>query len=107
LARSQTTAIIDVNLYDRKGIPMMLWDVVKVFHYVAARRRKKRYMYKQVVGFCKVPLGGVMLLSHLNGTCETYRMLMDGRTLDCYEIVQGYTGVERGQDFTDRPRRKT
>jgi hypothetical protein len=91
-----------MNLYDRKGIPIMLWDVVKVFHFVAARRREKRFMYKQVVGFEEVQSGRLMCLNHLNGTWETYGMLMDGRTLDQYEIVQGYNG----QDFQDRPRKK-
>ena len=94
-------------VYDNRGIPILPGDTVKVFHYVAAARRETRYMYKfatQVVWGAaeKAPL---LQLSHLNLKDEWYWQLMDGRTLEDYEIVQGYGGVEFGQDYRDRPRR--
>jgi hypothetical protein len=94
-------------LYDRRGIPIIPGDTVKVFHYVARLRREKRYMFKfaeQVVWRApdKAPL---LKLSHLNANGEWYWQIMDGRVLDDYEIVQGYGGVDAGQDYRDRKRK--
>lgn len=93
-------------VYDKRGIPILPGDTIKVFHYVAAMRREKRYMYKfatQVVWRAsdRAPL---LQLSHLNLRNEWYWEIMDGRTLNQCEIVQGYEGVGAGQDFRDRPR---
>lgn len=38
-----------MNLYDKQGIPIHVGDVVKVYHFTAALRRKKHYMYKQCI----------------------------------------------------------
>jgi len=38
-------------LTDERGILIEEWDVLKVFHFVAAKRREKVYMYKQVRKF--------------------------------------------------------
>lgn len=93
-------------VYDKRGIPILPGDTVKVFHYVAAVRREKRYMYKfatRVVWTAadKAPL---LQLSHLNLKEEWYWEIMDGRTMTDCEIVQGHEGVGAGQDFRDRPR---
>lgn len=95
-------------LYDKRGIPILPGDTVKVFHYVAAVRREKRYMYKfasQIVWRAadKAPL---LQLSHLNLQHEWYWELMDNRRLENYEIVQGYGGVPGGSDYRDRERQK-
>lgn len=95
-------------LYDKHGIPILPGDTVKVFHYVAAVRREKRYMYKfasQIVWRAadKAPL---LQLSHLNLKDEWYWEIMDGRRLEHYEIVQGYGGVPGGSDYRDRERQK-
>ncbi len=47
------------SLYDKNGRPLLIGDVLKVFHFIGARR-KKHYMYKQVdsielLGKNKVP----------------------------------------------------
>jgi hypothetical protein len=34
--------------FDERGIPIEEFDVLRLFHYVAALRREKVYMYKQV-----------------------------------------------------------
>lgn len=95
-------------LYDKHGIPILPGDTVKVFHYVAAVRREKRYMYKFVLAVenraeGKPPL---MKLSHLNLKDEWYWELMDGRRMEHYEIVQGFGGVPSGDDYRDRERQK-
>ena len=55
-------------LYDKRGIPILPGDTVKVFHFIAAVRREKRFMYKLVMGIetrgeNKTPL---MKLNHLD-----------------------------------------
>lgn len=34
--------------FDERGIPFEEFDVIRVLHFIAARRREKIYMYKQV-----------------------------------------------------------
>lgn len=92
-------------VYDKRGIPIMPGDTVKVFHYTSVRR-EKRYMYKyagQVVWRAseKRPL---LQFIHRNLREEWFLQIMDGRTLSDYEIVQGYEGVPLGHDYRDRKR---
>lgn len=92
-------------LYDHNGIPILPGDTLKIFHYTAAVRREKRYIYKWVVGV--VAPGGLkplLKISHLSLDGGFYWELMDGRTLKQCEIVQGYAGVEGG-DYRDRERK--
>jgi hypothetical protein len=35
--------------YDKTGREIMVGDVLKVYHFTAALRRKKHYMYKHVI----------------------------------------------------------
>lgn len=89
---------------DRHGREIIVGDVLKVYHFTAALRRKKHYMYKQVVG--TQMLGGhggatkteYFNMSHLTLDADNgYHLgLREGVLLD-YEIVQGY-------DFENRPR---
>jgi hypothetical protein len=68
-------------VYDERGIPILPGDTVRVFHYTAARRREKRYMFKyatQIVWRAadKCPL---LQLRHLNVRDEWFFQIMDGR----------------------------
>lgn len=76
---------------DKTGREIKPGDIVKVYHFTGARR-KRYYMYKQALGISRyLPSGtAVMKFSHLNmddsfnGSYEDY-----GPKLKDYEIVQG------------------
>lgn len=83
---------------DKKRIPLRVGDILKVFHFTGARR-KKHYMYKQVTrskwmgGYGGKPKVLMFFISHLNLKPETdrdggYWMGLDGGVLEKYEIVQ-------------------
>jgi hypothetical protein len=74
------------QLYDRNGIPIHVGDVLKVFHFVAAVRREKIYMYKQVIG----KTNRIFRISHLDKEKKCYWKIIDDSTLIDCEIVQGY-----------------
>ena len=89
------------NLYDAAGREIIVGDVLKVFHFTAARRRKKHYMYKQVMGMRAFRDGTEVLdVSHLDLTTDTYPLICDGSTLRDYEIVQ-----DVASKLDDRPRK--
>lgn len=93
------------SLYDKRGIPILPGDTVKVYHYTAALRREKRYMYKFVLSVVRAPSGTpLMKLSNLDLKGGWYWERMDGRVMPHYEIVQGYKGVSPGCDYRDRKR---
>jgi len=83
---------MDGELYDKTGTPIKVGDVLKVFHFVGARR-KRHYMYKHVLS--AVHLGKenpkpYLKISHLSlDESEYYHERLDGRFLQDYEIVQG------------------
>lgn len=78
------------NLYDKKGYPFHIGDVLKVFHYIAALRREKRYMYKQVHGMKRIGKDSwVFIIKHLTSGDKPYYLSADGRRMMDYEIVQG------------------
>ena len=94
----------DISLYDKRGIPILPGDVVKVFHYVAWRSRKKIYMYKMVL---EIMLRGealppLMKFANLPLTRGHYYHIMDGSVLKGYEIV---AGGNNDCDFRDRVRK--
>lgn len=84
-----------MQLYDKRGIPIERGDLVKVFHFVGARR-KKHYMYHQCLGVQNIGTHGTpyMMFSHLNFVEDRlspdgpYHELPDGRVLLDYEIIQ-------------------
>lgn len=80
--------------YDKRGIPIEYGDVVKVFHYIGARR-KRCYMYKQCLGVDTYRPAGerYVFFSHLNfndeiGTRDGPYHEKLGQRLQHYEIVQ-------------------
>lgn len=81
--------------FDKHGIPIERGDIVKVFHFVGARR-KRHYMYKQCLGLSRYPSSPdgwqKVFFSHLN-----FREIGDddgpyheepGKVLVGYEIIQ-------------------
>ena len=93
----------DGKLFDARGRKIMVGDVLKVFHFIGARR-KRYYMYQQVVGVVHFGKNEHSLpylkISHLNLSDDCYHECLDGRTLSDYEILQGVKS-----DLEDRPRR--
>lgn len=55
------------TVFDKRGIPILRGDIVKVFHFVGARR-KRHYMYKQCLGLNSYKPDGpqYVFFSHLN-----------------------------------------
>ena len=87
-------------VHDKTGREIMVGDVLKVYHFTAAVRRKKHYMYKQVVDYDTFRDGTPYLkVSHLDMTADSYTIICDGAHLPDYEIVQSV-----GVPFEDRPR---
>jgi hypothetical protein len=84
-----------INLFDKRGIPFERGDVVKVFHFTGARR-KRYYMYHQCIGVQNLGLASTpyAAFSHLNFIEDRsvqdgpYVERLDGRRLADYEIVQ-------------------
>lgn len=84
----------DHNVYDKKGIPILCGDIVKVFHFVGARK-KRYYMYKQCIGISSYNENGelYMFFSHLNfnehiSSRDGPYPVKLGTILTDYEIVQ-------------------
>lgn len=87
---------------DKNGRQIVAGDILKVYHFTAALRRKKHYMFKQAMGV--VYLGKrapepFMAFSHLDFTETRYYELCDGKRLTHYEIVQSIDCK-----FDERPR---
>jgi len=99
----------NTNLYDKRRREIMIGDILKVYHFTD-RHRKRRYMYKQCLGFksigpkCDTPY---VMISHLNFIEDStkvdgpYLLKPDGSILEDYEIVQGLGEVP----LEDRPRK--
>ena len=86
---------------DKHGRAMKEGDVLRVFHFIGARR-KRHFMYKQIVG---TRLLGVLNgnpkvhyfdVSHLNmdGGKDNYTIGMAEGVLSDYEILQGLDDIE-------------
>lgn len=90
------------SIYDKRGIPILPGDTVKMFHFKEANGRNW-YMYKYAVETQRTPSQkALMKFSHLNLRGETFWMLMDGKSHPDLEVVQGYG--EDGVHFLDRKR---
>jgi len=88
-------------VYDKTGREIMIGDVVKIFHYTAALRRRKVYMYKQVLRERVWPSGYTCLyFSHLDMKDDSgFYVEKDSKVHAGYEIVQSIDAM-----FEDRPR---
>lgn len=81
-------AAIDETVRDKFGREIVKGDVVKVFHFIGARR-KRHYMYKQAMGIrCFASGEPYMVFDHLTLDADHYHERCDGRILSDYEIVQ-------------------
>ncbi|TGQ19273.1 hypothetical protein [Mesorhizobium sp. M00.F.Ca.ET.217.01.1.1] len=86
-------------LYDQRGIPIERGDILKVYHFTGARR-KRHYMYKQALGVFMMgkpkPIP-FMKFSHLNMNDAEYWERCNGEVLPQYEIIQSidYSHEER------------
>lgn len=95
------------NLLDKNGREIMVGDLLKVYHFTGARK-KRHYMYKQVIGIDtlgKTP-ARYLRISHLNldeSRNGYYHEVLDNRLLEDYEIIQGYVN---GACFDERPKIK-
>lgn len=89
-------------LYDKNRREIRRGDVVKVYHFTGANR-KRFYMYKQALGPVRIGGGSAteyMRFDHLELKDTSYVEALDGRVLREYEIVQATEALwER-----DRPR---
>jgi len=88
---------------DKNGRELKVGDVLKVFHFIG-KRRKRYFMYKQIIGFRQ--LGGAggspkvdyFDVSHLDmNSDENYYIGKCEGVLSGYEILQGL------DDIDDRP----
>lgn len=87
-----------MEIFDKTGRKIEPGNVLRVFHFVGARR-KRHYMYKQAIEYQPHPnsSGGYLKISHLNNPGgkkpdqigDTYYLeAADGRKLNGYEIIQ-------------------
>jgi hypothetical protein len=77
-----------MNLRDKHGRQIERGDVLKVYHFTGARR-KRHYMYKQVMGTRVLGSGTeYAVLDHLDLDGSYYLECCDGRSLSDCEIVQ-------------------
>ncbi len=98
--RQESGPVQEARIYDKNGRQIMLGDIVKVYHFTAALRRKRHYMYKQAVRTRTFKDGcHAMFFSHLDMTDGGYHQMLDGRHLADYEIVQSVCAR-----FDERPR---
>lgn len=87
-------------IYDKTGREIVIGDIVKVYHYTAALRRKRHYMYKQAVRVREFKDGSqAMFFSHLDMSEDGYHQMLNGSHLPDYEIVQSIDAL-----FDERPR---
>ncbi len=87
--------------YDKRGTPIIRGDIVKVFHFTGARR-KRHYMYKQCLGEQFLHSSHdhkYMFFSHLNFQDDGPYTVSIGKHLSDYEIVQSIKC-----DHENRPR---
>lgn len=80
-----------MEFYDKTGRPLELFDIVKVFHFTGARK-KKHYMYKQVIEkiVTNDPEVEYFKLSHLSNCGTSYPLFCNNKINLGHEIVQGF-----------------
>lgn len=85
--------------FDQGGKEIQEFDLLKVYHFTAALRRKKHFMYK----FVTIKEGYLYAL-HLNGTDEGY-WLRQGNE-ESVEIIQSPKTLNAWCRSMERPRQK-
>lgn len=91
--------------YDKHGREIMIGDVVKVYHFTAALRRKRHYMYKHVTGQRVWESGfKALFLSHLTLKDDKgFYLAQDGSHHRDYEIVQSADAALEQRPRTLKP----
>ena len=82
---------LEGRVFDKNGRAIAVGDVLKVYHFTGARR-KRHYMHKQVIGTKRLNPSGeqYLVVSHLTlGRDRDYYLAIDGKRLPDHEIVQG------------------
>jgi hypothetical protein len=95
-----------MNLLDKNGRHIERGDVLKVYHFTGANR-KRHYMYKQVCGTRTLGSGmEYAVIDHLDMDAGHYLECCDGRQLNDCEIVQSIDlkFEERSRSHTTHPR---
>ena len=87
------------EIYDKTGRLIMLFDLVKVFHF--RTKRKIYYMYKHVIGEKTINGTEFFVFSHLDKEQGTYLEIKDNQIRGDMQIVQGFVD---GKYFEDRKR---
>lgn len=96
--------------YDKRGIPIERGDIVKVFHFIGARRRR-HYMFKQCLGadfLHPSHSNKYVFFSHLNFQDDRKKSngpytVSVGEHLPDYEIVQSIKCDHEQRDRTPSP----
>lgn len=92
------------ELFDKTGRKIMVGDVLKVYHFTAALRRKKHFMYKQVAIADRFKDGTpIFRVVHLDLTDDFYTLICDGSHLADYEIVQSVDCKHHDRPRTPSP----
>lgn len=94
---------------DKNRRPIRVGDILKVYHFTGARR-KKHFMYKQVIGIKTLgghgdtPKSQYFVVSHLNLLDDgIYHLRLNSGMLKDYEIVQGANDIHEDRAKVEIP----
>lgn len=80
--------------FDERGVPIEEFDVLRVFHFVAAQRREKIYMYKQV-RVVAAPGGRLLYAAHLTAAYDPAHPMKNAYHLgNAGQVLRGVRIVE-------------
>ena len=79
-------------IYDKKGIPIHIGDLIKIYHFTAALRREKNYMYKHVKSITEYDFGTMYVLDHLGEDPKTFAVRAEDEIVPHWEVIQGFNG---------------
>lgn len=90
-------------IYDKTGREIRVGDTLKIFHFIGSRR-KKYFMYKQVIDYKEYTTHKLFTVSHLDTKNSVYYLADNEKFYNDIEIVQGYNNKNGELSFEDRPR---
>ena len=98
--------------HDKNGIPIYPGDLLKTYHYTAARYRKKRYLYHVAVFDPNADMGAMRMVpvEHLDPAIREHPDHTGGNPLLSddlageAEVISG-SGPEDLMDYDERPRK--